>query len=74
MWEKILQTTIELTLSSSWTVRYLGTFILLTISIRLSIKFICLFLNEKKNAISLNNVNVIIYDFILQMQYVNYRE
>lgn len=74
MWEKILQTTIELTLGSSWTVRYLGTFILLTISIRLSIKFICLFLNEKKNAISLNNVNVIIYDFILQMQYVNYRE
>lgn len=74
MWEKILQTTIELTLGSSWTVRYLGTFILLTISIRLSIKFICLFRNEKKNAISLNNVNVIIYDFILQMQYVNYRE
>lgn len=74
MWEKILQTTIELTLGSSWTVRYLGTFILLTISIRLSIKFICLFLNEKKNAISLNNVNVIINDFILQIQYVNYRE
>lgn len=58
MWEKIIEITKELTFGSAWTVRNLKERAF-CLPFLLDLALICLLLNEK-NAVSLNNMNVIV--------------